>query len=810
MQLIASDLYRIVDPKKKDAKYINNVLTNLRQNWRPLVDQVRMAENKRIIFGEQDMSKIKAMFKDKEFLKCTEFIPLGIWTRIVNVIVEEITKIPPKVELKANDATAISDKQQDILLLQSMGKHAALINSLKQKVGDKIPFTVPNDKFKTNIEEFQRLGLDANDPEDIEFYKRGDYPKLKAEIAGQKLINILMKINRFDEELIRDCVYDLLAALCICLQTYVDAMTGEIRCEHIYPEQAYGIFSDERDGSNDICQGWTKNMTVREWLGRVGNEFDFEKNWTQLLWALNYTNGTRFTGFIRNGINYDMGLTPELGAAAGLSNGVQQNALDWNLAYTYKIYIGYMEFSSIDASATYLAKIGTGDIIPQPIDFDYFMSKEQMEEYYKESYYNEQKYKSYFLVTSSTSQWIYDWGKVYYQQLEGSNDQYSRGTLIYYRLEGVSAADISKFYIELANLTAYRLKWMVYHSKPRKEQYILPELIKISKAFQKMYPQNANNKSTIGPQQILEQIIQFKRENFVDIRDFPEVDGKPYPNIIPQDAPTPGTDPMAIWMQAIEAWCEQQIAEKIGLNDIRMGQVQNARQGVKQGEQTTEASYNSTGYLFRSIQYVKERVATTSLLYAQDIIKFKDSLPYNYILKLLGVNEFENLKILQDFATHRFGLVFQGVDDNMGKQMLMKSTAEAMERGQITPVEFGLLYAEEDYRKGLSTLNAFRYLSDKKARKIALQDKKIDQDNKIALEKQEEQTEKTKGDIVIQKEKIAADAMKYVADANAKSKIDVKQITVDNEPGKQAARVQGQKELVDKKADTEQQKAFGQ
>lgn len=810
MQLISSELYREVNPNKKDAKWCNLCVTQLRMNWLPLVNVERMAENKRIIFGEQSMDKIKSMFKDKEFLKCTEFIPLGIWTKIVNTLVEEFTKIPPKIELKANDATAISDKKADILLLQSMGKHQQLVNSIKEKVGDKIPFTVGNDKFKTNIEEFQRLGLDPQDPEDVEFYLRGDYPKLKYEIAGQKLINIAMKLGRFDEEMIRSFVYDLLAANVNCMQTYVNAMTGEIKYDYIYPEQAYGIFSDDRDGSNDICKGVVKNLTVEQWLSRVGNEFDFKRDWTQLLWALNYTNGTRFTGFIRNGVTYDMGLTPTLGIAAGL-NDTPRNSLDWTLAYTYKIYVGYIEFLTIDATATYLAKIGTGEVIPKPIDFDYFMNKEQISEYYKESYYNEQQYKSYFLVTSSTSQWIYDWGKVYYQQLEGAFDQYSRGTLHFYRLEGVSAADISKYYIDLANLAAYRLKWLVYKAKPTEDEIIIPELIKVSKAFQKAFPQNNSNKNTnVVTQEILNQLIQYRRENMVILRDYPEIDGKTTQNLHPLHSQPKQADPIALWMQTIEGWCEQQIAEKIGLNDLRLGQIQNARQGLKQGEQETNASYNSTGYLFRTMGFVKERAATTTLLYTQDIIRFEDSLPYNWIKKILGYNEFENLKLLKDYASHRYSIIFQSIDDQTGRRMLLQQAGEAMEKGQITPIEWGILFADPDYRSGLSLLNAYRYKAEKKARQIQLQDKQVDQQNAIALEKQREQTEKTKGDLAIQKSKIDVAGEIEVAKIQTGSKEKVKEMGINAEPAKQTTRVEGQKEIISHKANTEAEKALQQ
>lgn len=813
MVVESSFLFQTLDASKKNAQWANQCIQLIRRNWVPLKPLDRMRYNKQIIFAQQSMDKVIKMFEDQEFIKNTEFLPLGIWPRVLNIIIEEIIKNPPQAQLRANDLTALTEKETDMRRFRLKGKHEKIVNSITNKIGEP-PTVVGLDKFKTNIEDFYRAGLDPNDPEDIDFYEQHDYPRLKYEIAGQKIINAIMAQNRFDTETIRDFVIDIAAGLCCCMQAFVDAVTGEIRYDRIYPEEAYGVWGDKRDGSDDVGSGWLKNLTVREWLSRVGNDFSFEKDWMQLLWAINYTNRTKYTGFVRFGNRYDCygnaGLLSQ--APVGMYDGVaQSNLMDYSLAYTYNVYSGYMEWDSPEATATYLAKYGSGEIIPNQIPFDTFLDqKKEIKEYYKESYYAWRMYKSYFLPTSSTTQWVYGFGKLYYQELFGAYDQYCRGTLMYYRLEGNSAAELSIPYIEFANLCFYRLKWMAYHAKPQKEQYIIEELIKVAKATQRMFPQNATG-TVPTTDSILTQLIQWKRKNFIDLRSFPEIDGKTIGQLPSQEGMKSSPDSLAIWLQALEQWLEMQIAEKVGLNDMRLGQIQNAREGYKKGQEETQASLNSTSYFYRMIQTQKHRVATITLNYAQDIVRFKDSIPYKWLLKLLGEEEFENSKVLNDFASHRLGITVEEYISQIQKQRLLQAADLALDkgdgRGGISIVEYGIIISTQDFYDALRKLALYKYKSDKKKRKQELETIQIQQDNTMAVKEKEDAIQNAWIEGDLKAREITARASMYVADTNAANKIDVKQLGIDSEPTKQADRTESQKQIIDKKSEAEQQKA---
>src|SRR6185503_8497263 len=105
----AFEAYREVNPEKKTATWADSVITIFRRDWRALVNPIRAQKNKRLLFSQQSMEKIKDSFKDKEFKRSVEFNPLGIMENIKNTLIEEITKMPPKAELRATDPSALDE-----------------------------------------------------------------------------------------------------------------------------------------------------------------------------------------------------------------------------------------------------------------------------------------------------------------------------------------------------------------------------------------------------------------------------------------------------------------------------------------------------------------------------------------------------------------------------------------------------------------------------------------------------------------------------------------------------------------------------
>jgi hypothetical protein len=797
--------YEEVDPSKKDAVWANRIIEIHRMNWRRLVNVIRGIEDRNLLYSNQPLTKVAESFQDAEFKRDVEFIPLPIMEAFVNAVVEELTKRPPRTELKAIDPTAISEKEKDVNLLKNRRVLERDISTYRQQVGEP-PYKMPYSNFNGNVKEFDNMGLDENDPEDINFYVE-NFQKLMYEIGGQALLDSVLKVNKFDESTLRKIVKDIFAFKAICTQVYVDKITGEIKTRYVDPTICYGVFGDTNDGKNDACRGWQDNITVMEWLQMVGNEFDWYKEWRYLLWGINFCNGTKFTGFIRDGVTYDCCFNGQWTAEMGL-DGVEQNMMDWSQAYTYKVFSGYIEWRSIDATATYL-KSNSRPNYAEPIPYHYELKKKkEIKEYYKESFYQQQWYSSYFLATSSLTQWIYSFQKVYLQQLEGANDEYSNGTLCYYQEEGKSAVEIAKPYLQPANFAYYRMLWLIYKTKPDQEEYLLNELITLAKGLKREFPQMAGVNNTPSFDSILDQVIQYQRKSHIRIRVFPEVEGRTIPQL-PPEGKRPGTgglDPVAIAMQSVTQWAEMQIGIKIGINPMRLGANPPSRESTESEMNTIQYSFNTTGYIYRMVQYLKEHIAICILNYSQDIIKYKESLPYKWLMRIVGNESLEYLKVLDKFCAHRMGIFIWDYNRIIEKDKIMQAANIALAKGTLRQDEWFILNSTDDPKRANAILSRMMRIREKKQAEQQMQ--QLQMQDQIAQKQYEREKDliMTKGEIDLQVEQIRAKSFIASAQIQAENKVNVKELQVASEQPKIAAKAEAQKSVEQNKKNLEEQK----
>lgn len=816
------DVYKTVRESEMDAKWCNDCVTVLRRDWRQLVNPVTNAINKNYLFSSQNMAETIALFKERgDFLKIRQNIlsPLPIFENIKNLFIEEITKNPPKVELTATDPQASLDRQYDINLFKLKGRHERAMNQINAKIGNPTTHKIGKDKFKGSMEGFDNMELDPNDPDDQTFFSQNN--RMKYEIAGQSLVNNIMKLGRFDKDTIEDFVIDILSDKVEVMDVYVDKITGEIKHDYIYPETLFGLFGKRSDGSDDVCRGWEKPVTVNEFLQRVGNNFIWDRDWKKLLWAINYRSNQVYTGFVVNNVRFDCAGAGNqtLAAEAGIPAGAKSNLIQWTLAYTYEIYMGKISWKVPQVTSNYKYKPEDQNVTPASMPNDYQITEQdEVEGYQLKSYYQQQTYEAYYISTSAVSQWIYGWGKTYHQLLHGANDEFSDHTIQYYRKRGLSAVELAMPYIKLANDAFYKMVWAVYEAHPDWEVYQVEELTALAKV---MYSQAASTTGNAKPNDVqsqLTKLIKYFRDNLVKLKAIPRVDGKPQVGL--NNTPVKehrGLDPIAIAMQAVTTWAETQIMQKLGINDLRQGNIANAREGFKQNELETKFSMNVTGYVYRMIQYMKERIATTDLLLAQDIIKFgnvngNESIPYKWIKKIVGQDNFEGLKSIQDFAAHRYGIIVTDENVALDKQKILSAADMSLDkgdgRGGLSFDEWFMVTQVEDFKQAAKLLTYMKLKASKKKRKEELETLKIQHDNTMAEKAEDKEIENIKQQGELAKTKMVTETQRYVVDKTVEGKIDVKAMTNEAETPKQDAKANANKSILQEKANLEQQKAI--
>jgi len=796
-----------LDTKKKNYAYANSCVTSLRINWSQLKNVIQARDNRAVMYSLQPLPKVRDSFDDEDFKKAVVFEAVPVLEPIVNALVEELVKRPPKVELRAEDPTAINEKKEDLELLRNRKILEGDRSELQSRVG--MPeYKIPKDKFNGNVEQFDELGLNEDDPDDVNFYAQ-NYQRLWYEIGGQSLINNVLKINQFDKTTIRKLVKDIFWSKCVCTQCYVDQTTGALTYRYKDPQVCWGIFGESNDGKDDICRGWQEMITVMEFVKLIGNEFDFQKYWKQMLWAINYCNNQKFTGFIRGGVSYDCcGDTAwmETMGCGGVNNSA---LLEWTNAYKFKVYVGYIEWRTWEATSTKIVNDADPDYVSY-VDYQYNLPKKKMKEGYdKVSNLQQQWYSSYFLATSTISQYLYKFQKVYYQHIEGANDEYSNGTLCYYQEEGKSAVEISRVYLQLVNFCYYRMLWIIYKAKPDADEFIWEELTQLAQTVKREFPQAGTNQVAPKLDTVINDLIKQMRAKHVRIRTYPRIDGKPVQQIPSIEKPgTGGIDPIATAMQTIQMWAEDQIAAKIGFNQMRIGANPPSRESTASENRTLESSYAVTGYFYRMVEYIKNHLAIVTLNYATDILQYPDTLPYNWIKRLLGNESFDALNALGKISAHRFGIFLEDYDDAIDKQRLLQAADIALSQKTLTLTQWAIVCQTKNAKLGFKILAHLELKAKKRERAQAIQDMQIE--DQMANAQHQREMERLAFERETKYGVADRDAAAFIGSAqvNKSGKVEAVEIKEAAKVPQELAKTEGKIAIEKEKSNLEQQQAL--
>lgn len=784
------------DESKMNAQWANDVVTVYRRDWGVLIGFNEYVANKKYLLSIQKMDDIQKYFDDEEFRKNVKFRPLPIMEKTKNILIDKARKSGIRPYIKAIDPAAIKDKERDRFRVQNRRKLEGDINSERQKIGLP-PFKMGYDKFKGNIEEFDQMQLSENENSDLDFFFK-TYYKLNYETQAQNILDAINQLNKSSENASR-LIIDILVCKHLCKQTYISPQTGQIKDFYLEPPQVRIIWGNNIDGSDAPVKGWVRNITVMQLLNYLGNMFNFEDNWQQLISAINYANAEQFDGFIKGGYKYNMNAFGEVKEG---DSEREYRFLDWSQSYNYKIAFGYIEWDQIVAHSE---KVNprTGQMFSTTPDF--VPPKRSIFE--KKTWYANKVLCSYFIATGDTSQWLYGYGPLYHQLIEGQYDEYARGSITVIREEGIPAIEVAKPYIDLANYAYYKMLWATHHSKPDVWDYSYESIVEIAKKIQPNTEGSNTPQGAGGMQSAIQSLVKLFHDKLILLHTFPIKDGQAMGGGGTQHAKIPGQlDALAPQLrELILEWAENQILDKLGMAGIANASQPNPKEGLKLNQLYLSQSNAATGYIYDMYQRFYESSARMILLYVQDIIKHKDTIPYNALKKLVGEEVIASVEELEDIAYHRFGIFVTSLDTMSQKEEMDQAAVIALERGEIDFAQWMLLKQIDDPRLAAMKLS---YMKERAA--------KIAQDRAMELERMRQQTVQmqneskmqqisTKGQWDLQSAQVAADASVRGKELDYRRDVDTKQMQLMSEAPKQQQRTESDKELLETKANLDQQ-----
>jgi len=735
--------YHEKDPSKKNMDWANRVISTLRRLWTPIVDYKKAKKNMDYLMSNQDLANIlsTSFKKDSSYIKNLEnnskIIPIAIWERIRNILISEMKKAAMRPQVNAIDPAASYDKKRDRFLLQNRAMVEIPTNDMLSRIGDP-PYKIPKEKFAGNVELFDELGLDENDQSDLSFFFNV-FHRLDYEIAAQNLLLALMKYTEFEND-ISYFVNDVLAKKTVCFQIYTSPFTGEIKRKYINPNAVKSIRGTRRDFKDALCIGYENKITVLQFLEIAGPNFDFERDRHHLLQAILF--GNNYPDWVE--LNRD-----------GVYDAKGNCVASWHEVLKQTVSVGYIEWKSIDASARKRNK--NKPEIFYEINFSQNVSPNSI--YEKEVTEVQNTYKSWYLVISPYDQYLFHYGKLYHQLTEGAHDEYSSYTICAYQLEGITAVEAGETFVDIANKALYKLMWAIDKSLPRKRIYHYDSLVELAKNLGATVPgqiPNGLQPNTLSAHQQVqaqqtgiankvEQLIEKMVDNIYEIYTTPTVEGQKInfggtgsPHYYEQVA---GIDPLAIGMQTILDWAENQIMTRIGFNNLREAYNPEPRESLKLNLESLNQSRYATGYVSEMLAFCIKESSNKMLLRAQDGLMEKNSLLYKFIKRLIGEDNVEAIKSLDGIAQHRFG-IFVDVYNSNDEMIEFKQDAAALfQKQEINYDQYMIAKQYDDPKMGMKILALFRRKNEKDkmreaeiAHTRAMQLEKMKLDAQMALE----------------------------------------------------------------------------
>lgn len=793
------------DESKMTAEWADRVISYRRMDWQFVISPSEYFANKNWLLSVQSMKDIENYFDDEEFKRNVKFVPLPIMEKPRNILQDEVKKSGIKPYIEANDVSAIQDKDNDVFKLTNRSILENDINAARSKINIQAPYKMDYDKFNGNIDEFDQMGLDASDPSDVRYFIEAHY-KLNYVANAQICVDSYSDLNE-DEEDIPRYIIDVLCCKATCSWDYVSPVTGQIKSQYLQPSQTRWIRGNRRDGKDAACRGWEKQITLTQLIEQLGDSFNFETQWRDLVSSVNYYNNTQYDGFIRDGVPYNMrldGMSPEQIKEQG---DLPVQLMEWGSLTTmnYKVHFGFIEW---EQWCDHAEKRNTKNGLMFPVSSSDFKPTERSL-YERKDWYFQKTKCSFYLATGAISQRLYGYGDLFAQLTEGQYDEYSRGSVSIILEEGLPAILVAHPYLHLANYAYYKMVWAIHKSEPDIWDFSYESIIEVAKKMRNEL-QGQNQPQQAGAfYSATMQLVEYMKKKLYRLHTYPIVDGRVVGGGGSPHQKIPGQlDPLATELRTIVLeWAEYQITDKLGLAP-REANTPNPKEGLRLTEIYLKQSRSATGYIPDMIERTFEHKAKIRLLYIQDIINHKASVPYKFLVDLVGKKIIGAVEALGKVAYHRMGCTVKSFSVQQEREDLLQKAEIALANQQITFIEYVMVKNMKDPRKAGIELAYMQEKAAKATQQRAMQLQQQQQAGQQQIIQMQMDLEDRKGMWKLKGDQIIADAQVQGKQLDYQKGVQTTAMKLDAEPQKQAAKAEKDEDILRTQHALENQKPF--
>lgn len=681
----------------KDIDWYKKMVYLFDASANKVVSSTTYKENRDVIFGNFDISMLKNFFSGDEMERIKKKLSNSrshIFERIRNTIIDQRSDAQLSIALNSLDPSIERVKDKDKELLRNRAGIEAILKNITANSG--LPaINVDKDNYEGNVEDFDRMGLNEYDPDDLDMFFEIYYQLLYI-IDCQNGVNSVFSENQISR------IFDMyINDILICLQNwsrvYVDELDGGIKTERIPAYNVSVVGSSEKNDFSDVDGiKIERTTTIRNFMSSFGASFDFEENWTQLLFAMGIRD---MDGIIVNGTTY------------AKENFSPEKCIDLAGRSETSINYCYMEFLQYGVTND---GAETGET---PLTAD------------KVKYGQTLHYAYYFNNYAGMFPGLIKYGKVYMQSFAGQNDQYSGFTIKGNKRSGIPVAEIIKIYKEIWHRAFVGFEMLVNEVKPDGYKFLYETLVKTAE-----YLNKAKNVPT-DLKQSLNEVIEMNTRSpnvFTAIPRTPEGDilgGGP----MGMEKNENGLNKTAGDLLKIMQWAENSMIEQIGALGIEIAE---PKQGWRLSIENKKRTRAATSFIDFILLSHLEDIAKQVTNYLIDITKFKNIPAYKYYEHILGTEAMERIR-KYDKALHRTGIYIQSFNLDIEREEV-KQLAFADLANRVIDLKVYQLVKNID-----NPQSAIKILAreEQKAKKLEEQKAQTQHDRALELEAAKRQTE---------------------------------------------------------------------